>query len=205
MRLFHRTLCLFLLSSTFFALLSLAATPPNKPTPSRIYTWHDGSEIRKVRMLPGLVAEFGGESPLRSRLKEEVAGAKLQSSPSHRVRIWKIPSDEVQPTVRRLTSPPTLSESYSPVFRDTTLGAGRLRALPGNVLVTLNSHWTKNQVDAWINRHNLSVVKILSGMPNVILVYTPPGMESLQLANKLYQSGEVEGASPDWWLEHVIR
>jgi hypothetical protein len=84
----------------------------------------------------------------------------------------------------------------SPVLRDET---GRLRALPGGVLVTL-----KTPLDEAAARRLLAqagVVPVRRVSESVWLVEAPTGLESLQLANRLHDSGMFLNAEPNWWSQ----
>ncbi len=39
----------------------------------------------------------------------------------------------------------------------------------------------------------------IGGSGRVWLVATPAGLASLDLANRLHESGDFESASPNWW------
>lgn len=94
---------------------------------------------------------------------------------------------------------------FSPVFRDGLGGGGRMRALPGNVIVTLNPNWSQAQIERWVTDHHLVMLRQMQNAPHVLLIKSEPGMSSLQVANELYESGEVVAASPNWWNENRLR
>jgi len=76
-----------------------------------------------------------------------------------------------------------------------------MRALPGNIIITLDPVWDAATVTAWLQKRNMEVVKKLEIGPNIYVIKTGPGLEALETANTLYQSGEVKAAFPDWWQE----
>lgn len=80
-----------------------------------------------------------------------------------------------------------------------------MRALPGNVIVYLNPEWDRNKVAHWMETQGFEVANKLEIRSNAYVLKTGPGMEALQTANTLYESGEVVAAFPDWWLESVMR
>ena len=93
----------------------------------------------------------------------------------------------------------------SPVFQDKPAAAGSLRLLPGNVIVYLEPQWEGDKIRRWIERGGFEVIKKLAIRPNAFILKTEPGMQSLIIANRLYESGEVIAAFPDWWLETALR
>ena len=80
-----------------------------------------------------------------------------------------------------------------------------MRALPGNIIVYLDPKWNEKAVNNWLSARKLEVVKKLDIGPNVYVIKTGPGLESLDIANALYRVGEVKAAFPDWWQEVTTR
>jgi len=94
---------------------------------------------------------------------------------------------------------------YSVVFHDAPASTGRMRALPGNVIVYLDPQWGEAAVNSWLNIRKLEIVKKLEIGPNIYVIKTGPGLEALETANALARSGEVKAAFPDWWQEAATR
>lgn len=86
----------------------------------------------------------------------------------------------------------------SPVFRDQAQG-GASRALPGGVLVRFKPASTEADIAALLARHDLKRVRRIGDAGTSWLVDCPPGEASLALANRLFESGDFEAASPNWW------
>jgi hypothetical protein len=89
--------------------------------------------------------------------------------------------------------------AVSPVFRDRAGGQGQPRALPGGVIVRLREGTGDAARQALFARHGLQPVREQSGGTGAWLVAAPAGLPSLELANRLYESGDFAGASPNWW------
>jgi hypothetical protein len=171
----------------------------------RSYVWYDGRQKRTVWLNPGVVAEFHGGPPEKSLLLKNYPAASVRSV--HRsVRIWELPAGQFSDTLPNPgeSSGPTPSV-YSPVFHDAPTESSRMRALPGNVIVYLDPGWDHNKVTHWMETLGFEVAKKLEIRSNAYVLKTGPGMEALQTANALYESGEVVAAFPDWWLESVMR
>ncbi len=119
------------------------------------------------------------------------------------VRLWQL-SDTVENAIRNLKSIHPQGK-YSAVLHDGPSDTGRMRALPGNVIIYLDSQWNEAAVSNWLSAHRLEAVKKLEIGPNIYVIKTGPGMEALETANSLYLSGEVKAAFPDWWQEVSTR
>jgi len=100
-------------------------------------------------------------------------------------------------TTLRSGEPDALS---SPVFRDES---GRLRALPGGVVVTLKSALSEAASQALFRQQGVQASRRLS--PTVWLIEAPAGLPSLALANRLETSGDFASAQPNWWMERRLR
>jgi hypothetical protein len=93
----------------------------------------------------------------------------------------------------------------SPVLRDAPSPESPVRLLPGNVIVELDSTWSQEKVQDWATRHQVEILAHLPIGGNMVVVKTAPGLAALELANKLYRSGEVRAAFPDWWTEKTLK
>jgi hypothetical protein len=88
----------------------------------------------------------------------------------------------------------------SPVLRDES---GRLRALPGGLLVQLRSPLPTEQARALLKAADLQPTRAVSD--TLWLVDSPLGLASLHLANRLHRSGKFASVQPNWWLERRSR
>jgi len=103
--------------------------------------------------------------------------------------------------LRRAGSTPKSAASLvSPVLRD---DAGRLRALPGGVIVVLASPADEAAGRALLVRNGASPVRRLSD--TLWLVEGPVGLGSLELANRLQATGRFASAQPNWWVERTLK
>lgn len=169
------------------------------------YTWYDGDRKRKVWLDPGLMAEFPQGAVETGLIQKKYPDAGMWDI--HRnVRIWELDvksftSTALKPDETAIQAP----FKYSPVFHDAATESASIRALPGNVIVYLNPAWDQDRIRRWMEIRGFEIIKMLNVRPNVYVVKTEPGIEALELANALYESGEVVAAFPDWWLEGVMR
>lgn len=179
------------------------------------YTWHDGNRERQVWLDPALLVEFNAiKTADKSAVKVAHKDAVLLPSQQGGMRLWHlgagVNSDEVARSlnVRAAGTKASVgpnSPNFSPVLRDAASAAGHMRALPGNVIVYLNPAWDVATINAWADRNQLEVVKKLEVGPNIYVIKTAPGLEALNIANALRQSGEVVSAMPNWWEMMVKR
>ena len=191
--------------------LSTACSTPLKqaaPKESQLtesYVWYDGSREQTVWLNPQVVAEFNPSKLGATVAKGVDASAMMQPMKQSQagVRLWQI-NNTAGVAVRGLTTS-NPSGSYSPVLHDSPSSSGRMRALPGNIIVYLDPQWEEAKVSSWLNSHKLEIVKKLEIGPNIYVIKTDPGLAALDMANMLYRSGEVKAAFPDWWQEVVAR
>lgn len=198
----------------FASILSLSACSavPSKQAPSKSdatltqsYTWYDGTQAQTIWLNPNVVAEFN-QSVQNSQVTKGV-DAKAQMLPlkqSQRgIRLWQVKTPASTAVKGFAISNPV--GKYSPVFHDSASNSGAMRALPGNIIVYLNPQWDAATTNSWIAAHKLELVKKLEIGSNIFVFKTAPGLDSLNIANALYQSGEVIAAFPDWWKESFTR
>ncbi len=178
----------------------------NKSTPlSQAYVWYDGDREQQVWLNPGVVAEFNPGPESASPLKSAYSGARIVPTKHKQavVRLWQL--DNTAETAIRSLKASHPAGKYSAVLHDGPTSAGRMRALPGNIIVYLNPQWSQAAVNNWLSARKLEMVKKLEIGPNIYVIKTGPGLEALETANALYRSGEVTAAFPDWWQEVATR
>ena len=88
----------------------------------------------------------------------------------------------------------------SPVFRDE---GGRLRALPGGVVVMMRDVLEEPAARALLAAHDARLTRRLG--ERAWLVESAAGLASLELANRLADSGAFAAAQPNWWVERALK
>jgi len=171
------------------------------------YVWYDGSEERQVWLDPGVIAELNANKTkqAQSAIKNVSADASPLSSRRSSVRVWKLGKGMDSTAALKALKDAGHGGNYSPVFREGRTSAGRMRALPGNIIVYLDPSWDDSAVAAWAKQNGLSIIKKLEIGPNIFVIKTAPGFDALNTANALYKSGQVVAAFPDWWVEVSTR
>jgi len=94
-----------------------------------------------------------------------------------------------------------LLAGVSPLFRDPN---GEPRALPGGVVVRLRDADLADPRRALADA-GLEPVRPIDPQQRVWLVAAPAGLESLALANRLYESGRFEAVTPNWWRPRALK
>lgn len=206
-RAFFLALLLFFGGTSIESALATASSKDvTHPAPlTQTYTWNDGQQEHTVWVNPSLLAEFDPVAENRSPLKQALPSAQVLPSKGAGLRLWKLDSGVTSEGLARTLKTNHPQGKYSPILHDSASASGRMRALPGNVIVYLNPSWTNDQITAWAQSRRLEIVKKLAMGPNIYLLKSDPGLAALELANALHQSGDVVAAFPDWWQETVAR
>ena len=99
------------------------------------------------------------------------------------------------------TKSASLAPGPSEVLRDET---GEPRALPGGVIVRLHESDVGNAAARFAGL-GLTPLRALDPERRTWLVESPPGLESLALANRLHETGQFESATPNWWRPRALK
>lgn len=102
------------------------------------------------------------------------------------------------------TKSSTATTKTSEVFVDAKSGQ-QSRALPGGVLVRFKAVTSQSQADALLKAFGTQTVRAIGGSGKSWLVHSEPGMASLELANTIYESGQVQSASPNWFKQRATK
>jgi len=164
------------------------------------YFWYDGDQKRSVWVNPKLVAEFNPKPETSTQLKSLYGAEDIAIQSSSYVRFWALDSETLKDAVVE-NHKREINSQLSPVLHDSASTSGTKKALPGNVLVQMKPEWSQAQIDTWFKEQRLIVIKPLTFAPNAFLVQSEPGLESLNTANRIYETGDVILASPNWWQE----
>ncbi|MCO6411287.1 MAG: hypothetical protein J5I92_00955 [Thiogranum sp.] len=162
--------------------------------------WYDGERQRGIWQQPGLIAEFGDIGP-SGGVAAIYPNAVPLSQPSGQVRIWRLPGTDAQELIQSMHGS---SARLSPVFGDHPQG-GRLRSLPGGIIVQFQTDWHEARIRDWLQAKGLVPGKRLEFIDNAWRISTPSGIAALQTANALYETDQVRAAFPDWWEETSLR
>ncbi|NOX76158.1 MAG: hypothetical protein GXP17_05985 [Gammaproteobacteria bacterium] len=194
----------FLLLNTAHAMGSKSAKT-KQTTLQQTYVWHDGDRERTVWLNPQLVAEFDSNAKSQSALKAAYSSAVEVSAKRGSIRLWRLNNNVKAKTAIRGLKSNSMTGKFSPVLHDGPSSSGRMRSLPGNIIVHLDPSWEQDLIDGWLIQNNLEIVRKLNIGPNIFVIKTESGLAALEMANSLHDAGEVVAAYPDWWKEVVTR
>ncbi len=137
--------------------------------------WYDGETKRSLWIDSGQVADFSTQDRTKAAVMKAMPATK------------------------------SLNEKMSPLFRDQADENARARALPGGVIVRLKQIMPDEQARSYLNERGLRAVREIGSQTGLWLVESPPGMASLELANRLHEKGEFVSASPNWWQPRALK
>ena len=121
----------------------------------------------------------------------------LQKSKAGEMRLRRVVAEG--PVAVRSPSVARDASGDLPVFRTDT---GQLVSPIGGVILMFDRSWSEQVVDGFLKSNDLTEVKPL-GLPNAYLVHTEPGLEAIELANRLALLPGVAASSPNLWRQEV--
>lgn len=173
-------------------------------------------------LVPGAVSAttdgLAGTAREPARMVEKPASVAKRSAPTHTWFDGKTPRMLTLDPTRRADFSPKASgagpsavlrsadgplKDVSPALQSPVLHdeGGRARALPGGVLLVVADGLDDAATQALLARHGASAARLVA--ERIWLLPSPPGLESLDLANRLAASGGFESAQPNWWVERI--
>lgn len=179
-------------------------TTPTKNSPStQAQMWYDGDRAKTAWMSQRLVAEFDASSNASAVKTADPEAKERAHNQSGKIKIWETQTNADRVIAQLKTKNPT--SKVSPVFYDSPSPGGRMRALPGNVIVYLDPSFNATRVAQWAAQNQVEIIKKLGFAPNAYLIKTDPGLAALDKANTLRQAAGVVSTSPEWWQEVSTR
>jgi hypothetical protein len=162
----------------------------------------EGGVERRLWIDTGRVAEFDsdGAPAIRAAAVGEVEAIRRGGSTDAKASAFK---DQAQDQAHRKQDQAPAGSAMtggaagkpvSPVFRD---ASGRPRALPGGVIVSLKQALAEEDAQAALAAAGLVPLRRIG--ERMWLVESPPGIESLEMANRLQEEGRFGFAQPNWW------
>lgn len=185
---------IFLLSAILWTAWAIASGPK-----AQALEWHDGDRTLKLFHQKALVAEFS-QQPALSR---SVPARSIKQQGNARILNLGSETRATQSLVKARGAADSAS-TYSEVFADEREG-GRLRALPGDIIVQFEDTLSEADIEKFAKSKELKLLRKLEFQANTYLIASPPGMASLELANQLYEEEGVRQSSPNWWVETSAR
>jgi hypothetical protein len=155
--------------------------------------YYDGGNKIAIVEDAGLMADFTRQSSARSVKKLFPTLEKIDSGAGG-PQVYKVQAGAMKMAADS-------GAKVAPVYRQ----GGRMMSLPGGVIVTFNPSWSDAQANQWAVAKGYEIQQKLNITGNWYIIKTAPGLDSLNTANAIQESGEVVSASPNWWVETAHR
>lgn len=166
-------------------------------SPAQPYHWYDGDRQRTVYLDETMIADFNPQSDTAAKAASNTGLSADRTTGG--ARLWKLSSGSTKAALNTVKSQDQTGK-YSPVFRDAQTSK-QVRALPGNVIVQFAGDWDEARIKQWVSDQGQLIDSKASFGTNFYILSTPAGMASLEIANTLFETGDVLLASPNWWKE----
>jgi len=169
-----------------------AAALALEPLP-RSVEYYDGELRRTLWLSEDTVLEMGPVAA-DAAIVEEAPESAGTSNDLRGGRTWKVRrgrADAVAAEVARR------GHQTSPALHIAGTAEAPFVGLPGGVIVTVPREWSRETVASWASGWGRSVEKVVHAQLGLYLIETGPGLESLELANRMHESGEILAATPN--------
>jgi hypothetical protein len=166
------------------------------------YYWYDGDRQVEVHLDETLIADFNRGSDVAAKAATDSnlsAGKKISGA-----QLWKVTPGSSSGLALKSVKSQDQSGAYSPVFRESQT-SGAMRALPGGVVVQFPPDWDESRISQWVSDQGQSIESKAEFGTNFYIIASPSGLASLEIANGLYETGDVLLASPNWWRERYAK
>jgi len=160
------------------------AAPKADASASGLAQWLDNGRRRTLRVDPDWVVDFRDSKP---RLERRDAPASRAGTGAG-----------TGAGTEKAAPPPA---GISPVLRDES---GAARALPGGVIVRLRDADLADPRKALADA-GVDALRPIDPEERTWLVASPAGLETLDLANRLNESGRFESVTPNWWRPRALK
>ncbi|MGE3925031.1 MAG: hypothetical protein AB7G13_19030 [Lautropia sp.] len=163
-----------------------AAAPSKTANPSVIVV--EGGGTRALWIDPNRIADFGaGGAAVQPALRPPAPGELTD-----RARAGKRDDDRSAKSAADTGS--TAATTVSPVFLD---AGGRARALPGGVIVGFAASVSNDAAAGEFAAAGVTPLRRIGD--RMWLVESPPGLATLEIAERLNASGRFAFVQPNWW------
>lgn len=169
----------------------------------RAIAYYDGATRRTLYVSSEAVAEFAPSDASRDALLGARSGYAELEHAQPAVRVWRVGElQDADAFARGLTQD---GARFSPVLHEGPSSRMPMLALPGGVIATFDAAWSRAAVDAWLAGQGLAAERELVAGSGMFLVPTEPGLESVDVANRLHETGELISCTPNWWRQATLR
>jgi hypothetical protein len=151
------------------------------------YYWYDGDRQVEVHLDETLIADFNRGSDVAARAATDSnlsAGKKISGA-----QLWKVTPGSSSGLALKSVKSQDQSGAYSPVFRESQT----------------SPNWDESRISQWVSDQGQSIESKAEFGTNFYIIASPSGLASLEIANGLYETGDVLLASPNWWRERYAK
>lgn len=169
----------------------------------RSVEYYDGELKRTVWLSNELLAEIGPSEDGRARVLGFDNAAEQRAEPQLGVRLWRVRAAQgIEAASRELTRE---ALRFSVVLHESASSRSPMSALPGGVLATFAADWDRARIEAWASARGMGTPTPVVAEANIYMLATAPGLASIELANRLHESGELVSCTPNVWREASTR
>lgn len=183
---------------------------------NKVYYWWDGNTKRTIKVVEDILVEVPTEKQIAAEASATAAAAKAKTPgkglPQQKIaeKMKSLPGEFKVQNIEgtgpfsklHVTSKnfhedikQNLGGIYSPLFED---GASS-KAFAGGIIITFKDAKTDEEAKSWAQAQGLKL-KEKMGLANgrTWLVESDVGLASLELANQLHDSPDIESSQPNW-------
>jgi hypothetical protein len=189
----NKTVFLVSCGLSLFFLLSCSVSGIAKEKSS--YYWYDGKQKKPLSLDRQRWIEFDTDKSRQpSASKEQLLEKKIGSA-----KVYRLSEGGQTKSIQSTHSIKKSADEDGTLFSEVFDSSGQMKALPGGIIVSFKKDWDEKAIAQWADKQNLVINKPLLRNINLWLINSPSGIETLNLANKITEQGEVNYATPNWW------
>lgn len=166
-----------------------------------IYYWHNHDQKKYLWPSHDEFAIFKPlDAPWVANLKSDFKAGIQVVQQTGGMQLWKV--KQVQLFLDRIAALPNNQVvTLSAVYYENPRLHGRRYAFSGGVMVIFHTQLTADQLGVWAQNQQVKLESTLAWEPKGVLLQSPPGEASLNLANRLKLLPEVAVSLPNLWYE----
>lgn len=176
----------------------------SKPLPAKDDTWievRDGSAVHRLWLDPELIAELDPADAVMSALLAESPGAEQLAAPSNRMRLWRCDGGELASSLLHRLRERNPDARFAEMLH---FGGGPdapRTFFPGGVVVQVDPALEPSEARDFLITEGLEVRRELVISRNFFVIDSRPGLEALELADRLRPRARFLSATPVQWTE----
>ena len=177
--------------------------------------WYDGNIKKYIRTTTDEVAIIHNSSSPADKnsqlemLRASEPGMSVLSESDNNITHLKVPdvsgANSLGNKIEELKQGQFI-KTISPVFRQDNLSRENWQLLSGELIIHFRPEWNESEIVEWLDDRNLSVIEGFSFANNVYKVkQEDETRDSLEVANEIYESGDVKFSYPNWIKKRVSK